>query len=107
MAVTKINAYLYTGSLVHNEPDFIPTTAEDWSDSDTSVEEITITNVSSNSVSVYIADKQSTPRAILDTTLPAKSFTVMRSGGRFCPGGITWVAGEANALVGYIRARVK
>jgi hypothetical protein len=89
-------------------PKLIPAVAEAVYVGDCHVVEIQLVNESVAAVTVTIADKQATPRAVIPPaiSIPAGTDMIWEFSGRFCPGGITWVAGTASAVTGYVRARV-
>lgn len=84
-------------------PEFIPNAASDVVAVDVYVDEITLTNVSSDVVTVTITDKQSTPAAYLSAvSIAAHGVYVVTTKSRWFPGGINWVASAANAVIGYV-----
>ena len=87
-------------------PHLIPSVAEDVWVGDAHVTEIHLVNGTSTSVTVTINDKQTTPMPIIPTAVvvPANSDLVWEFTGRYCKGGINWVASAANAVTGYVRA---
>lgn len=87
-------------------PSLIPIVAEDVFAQTVYVTEITITNKSAAAVTLVMADKQSTPRELIDTVIEGKTAYAVRFDGRYCPDGLTWVAGAADVLVGYVRGLV-
>ena len=77
---------------------------------DVYVDLITLTNYSASSVTVYFYDRQDTPKVILKATIPpdpgSNNFVIAYPApGRWAPGGITWNAGVAGAVTGYISGR--
>jgi hypothetical protein len=105
MAVTLRNAFFNHLPQRDFDPKYVPDSSEDVFTETVYLTEITLTNVTASSVTIQILDKQAIPLAIVDATLPAKQSYVIRFEGRYCPGGVSWVAGTASALVGYIRGR--
>lgn len=87
----------------------IPNSSTDLTAKDAIVFSIHVTNVTGTAATVTIQDKQGTPRQILSAySVPANSFVnIPFNEGLPMPGGITWVAGTASALVGYIDATRK
>ena len=95
-----------SGSGVETTPCLIPAESEVVFESDVWLEEITLTNRSDGGVSVTVADRQEAPLEILPAVyIPGHSYYGVRFGARFCPGGCTWVASAADAVVGYLRGR--
>ena len=88
-------------------PKLIPAVAEDIFSGSCHIREIHLVNETSGAVTVTINDKQTTPRADIPTTVavPANSDLVWVFVGRYCPGGLTWVASAANSVTGYVRGR--
>jgi hypothetical protein len=88
-------------------PKLIPLSVEDVYATDCHVVEITLTNETSSPVTVTIADKQSPARAVTPpaVVVPGNGDLVWEFTGRFCPGGLTWVASVASAITGYVRGR--
>lgn len=85
-------------------PAFIPATATDVHLSSFHITEITLSNVTAAPVTVTITDKQSTPVALYSAvSVPANSVVAQRFEGRWMPGGVTWSAGSASAVVGSMR----
>lgn len=88
-------------------PALIPSSAEDvvTQSSGVYIDVITIVNPTASAVTLTISDKQGTPREILDVSIAANTTYVVKMWGYWAPGGISWVAGTNNVLVGYIRMR--
>ena len=106
MAVTLKNAYMYHLRPRHFDPKYIPSSLEEVFGSEVYLHEITLTNSTTSAVLVTIQDKQATPLPVLkDVSVPAKGVYVVRFEGRYCPGGLSWQADQASAVVGYIRGR--
>lgn len=104
---TLKNAWQYHWRPQDFDPVLIPSSEEDVITENCYVEEITLSNTHSSEVTVTISDKQDTPREFFPAVvLQANSVVSGRFSGRYCPGGLTWVASVADKVVGYIRARV-
>jgi uncharacterized lipoprotein YbaY len=87
-------------------PVMVPAVAEDVFASDTWLREITLTNKSAAAVTVTIADKQDTPREVVaELSIEPHATAVIEFVSRYCPGGVTWVASAADAVIGYMRGR--
>ena len=88
-------------------PALVPSSAEDvvTQSSGVYIDVITIVNPTGSSVDLTITDKQGTPRAILTVTIAANTTYVIKMWGYWAPGGVSWIAGTDNVLVGYMRVR--
>lgn len=69
------------------------------------IDTIVIVNPTASAVTVTISDKQTVPLEIIDVSIAANTTYVIKMWGYWAPGGISWVAGTDNVLVGYIRMR--
>ena len=69
------------------------------------IDTIVIVNPSASAVTVTISDKQGTPREIVDVSVAANTTYVIKLWGYWAPGGVSWVAGTNDVLVGYMRFR--
>ena len=98
---------IYNAGEVETYPQFIPATIQTVILGDCHVMEIHLVNESGAAVAVSICDLQSPARAVIPPAIsvPAGTDMIWELTGRFCPGGITWVASAANAVTGYVRAR--
>lgn len=84
-------------------PAYVPNSPADVVAQSVYVEEITLTNASDSSVSVTVNDKQSSPLPYLSAVaIAARTTYVIDSKGRYFPGGVSWSATAANAVVGYV-----
>ena len=88
-------------------PMLVPNVATDIYSKDAHIFEIHLVNETAGAVTVTINDKQSAPRAVVPTTVAvqANSDLVWEFTGRFCPGGLSWVASAASSITGYVRGR--
>lgn len=107
MAEVEIKGVPSTLAEYHIAPKLIPDASEVVFVSDVMVTMIHLSNKSAAAVTVQILDRQSTALDVVPTvTLDAYSDDLrVFPGGRYCPGGVTWVASAADAVVGYIRGR--
>ncbi len=90
-------------------PVIIPAVAADLITQTCRVYLIHLVNKSASPVTITIKDKQGAPLDVLQAlSVPANTDVLRDFGlhGRLCPGGVNWVAGTADAVVGFIRARV-
>lgn len=91
---------------VDTDPSPIPATLTTVFDFTFYADEITLTNKSAGSVTVTIQDRQSTPREFMkDVPIPASALYVVSLHGRKFPGGLSWSASSANAVIGYVQGR--
>lgn len=87
-------------------PAVVPDSAEDVFIDDIWLLSIHLVNRSYEDVTVTITDKQAVPLEVVPAvTIEAYSDHIREFSGRFCPGGLTWVASASDAVVGYIRGR--
>lgn len=90
-------------------PSLIPAVAEDlYTAGDVYLVEITLSNQSAAAVTVTISDRQASPLPIVPTVslAPGQLYEV-RFEGRLTPNGVSWVASDGAAIVGYLRWRVR
>ncbi len=107
MAINRRNNNLPGSRYFDCDPALIPAVAADLLAESCWLEEVVLSNVTGAAVTVTIKDKQSTPRSLCEAlSVAANSVTILRFAGRYCPGGLNWVAGSANAIVGSVRGRV-
>lgn len=89
-------------------PVLVPNSAQVVFPADVDLVFLTLSNITGGAVTVTIKDQQGSPVAFMDTvSIAANSvqiFSMPR--GRYFPGGMTWVAGSSNAIVGYARGRL-
>jgi hypothetical protein len=88
-------------------PKLLPSSAEDVYAANCHVLEIHLVNETASPVTVTISDKQTTPRAVAPpaVVVPGNGDLVWEFSGRYCPGGLTWVASAASSITGYVRGR--
>lgn len=85
-------------------PQLVPSSATDVITQDIHVTEMIFSNVTINPVTVTVQDRQATPMILLPAvSVPANSTMGIPLRGRWMPGGLTWSASAANAIVGSIR----
>lgn len=85
-------------------PMLVPNSSEVTFTRDVFLQEITLTNITDSAVIVSVLDRQSTPRAVLhEISIAADTTYVIRFEARYCQNGVTWVAGTASAVIGYMR----
>jgi hypothetical protein len=109
-AAVSAQADRYTSRDVDVDPALIPATPTAVWTFTVYVEEMTLTNASTNDVTCTIQDRQSTPRVLFSDTIGGKgtgksSHYVMRYNGRKMPGGVTWSCTDGAAVVGYIQGK--
>lgn len=91
---------------VETDPAPIPATLTAIFTSTIYVEEITLTNKTAAQVTVTIQDRQTMAREFMkDVPIAANTLYVVRLNGRKFPGGLSWSASSANAVVGYVQGR--
>ncbi|HLJ13438.1 MAG TPA: hypothetical protein VKV15_03005 [Bryobacteraceae bacterium] len=70
------------------------------------VEEITLTNKTAMEVTVTIQDRQTPARDFMrDVPIAPNDVLVIRMNGRKFPGGLSWSASTADAVIGYVQGR--
>jgi hypothetical protein len=68
---------------------------------------LTLTNTTSGSLTILIADQQGSPVTIIPTTtIPANSYTVIQLWGTRLEGGFKWTASNTG-MNGYFRGKVR
>jgi hypothetical protein len=92
---------------MHIRPSLIPNASEDVFTTDIRLTEIHVINISDSPVKVTIYDKQDTPLPVIppEFTVDPKGEETWEFSGRYCPGGVTWVASVPDVIVGYMRGR--
>lgn len=87
-------------------PGLIPATLTTVYTGNIWLSEITLTNTSAGSVTVTVQDGQTTPREVLSAvSIAAHTTYVIQFSARYCPGGVSWSASSATAIVGYLRGK--
>ncbi len=96
----------YLNEKKHLEPDLVPNSLTDVYPGNCYIEEMTFSTAGATSATVTVQDKQGTPRVVVkDLAVDPGAPVVVRFDGRYCPGGVSWQASVAGAVVGYIRIR--
>ena len=87
----------------------VPAVSAALTSSDTLLYSIYINNLTGSDVSLTLSDAQTTAQQILPTiTILANTSVFFEwNDGIFCPGGLTWVAGTADALNAAVTASYK
>ncbi len=87
----------------------VPNSGTDLATKDSILYNIHVCNVTGSAATFTLADKQSVPRYVLNAySVPANSYvSIQFNEGLLMSGGVTWSAGTANALQGYLEIRRK
>lgn len=94
--------------IVETEPGLVPATSTTVTTATTWITMLTLSNTSDSAVSCTVADRQSTPRAVVgpDLIVSAKSIYIMSfPEGRKALSGVTWACSSGAAIVGYLVGR--
>jgi hypothetical protein len=93
-------------SIYENVPVYVPSSTTDVITGDIWLEEITLANTTSGSLTACVDDKQASPRAIVPcVSIAAHQVYVIDFKARWAPGGVSWSASAGSSIVGTVRGK--